>query len=321
MASLSKLKTLNLEGIPLKDENLASLRQLKDLRVLRFQTAPLTDAALQVLKDLDRLEHLQIRNARIRGHGLKHLHGMKNLRTLDLRENMVGETWEEVSELEQCVNELQGVLPWTTVICWWNADATVGRHLAERIRQLGGRVTVAPTPPVASNGLLGLGRSPTGTDLAEGPVTPATEAGRAANDRADPDLDSFLEEMREDEMQPDDEGVVSGASPLLPLFDIDLSSTKVRDDDLFHVAAFPRMRSLRLFDTRITDRGLAHLMTAEYLEELDLGKTQVTAEGITRLKSLDNLKVLHLDGSPAAVSGVDKLRHELPGVSIMDASK
>jgi endonuclease YncB( thermonuclease family)/Leucine-rich repeat (LRR) protein len=74
----------------------------------------------------------------------------------------------------------------------------------------------------------------------------------------------------------------------------------MRDEDLAHLAAFPRLKSVELPNkSRITDAGLAHLAALRELEEIDLNGTKVTPAAVVRLiQSRTGLKRLGLTGIP-----------------------
>ncbi|MGQ0636477.1 MAG: hypothetical protein ACT4QC_17835 [Planctomycetaceae bacterium] len=64
----------------------------------------------------------------------------------------------------------------------------------------------------------------------------------------------------------------------MPVIDLNLSHTSVRDEQLAQLA--PGLTRLNLSDTEISDKGLEHLTHMGLLGELDLTNTKVTAEGV-----------------------------------------
>src|SRR5262245_46803664 len=85
------------------------------------------------------------------------------------------------------------------------------------------------------------------------------------------------------------------ASPGKPVVGVLLSYSKATDDDLAHLKAFPKLRTLNLYNAQsISDDGLKHLEELTGLEELNLGSTKITDKGMERLKNLKKLRSLYL---------------------------
>jgi len=66
---------------------------------------------------------------------------------------------------------------------------------------------------------------------------------------------------------------------------LNLKQTKVIDDDLKYLKAFPRLHILNLGDTKITDKGLVHLVDLPNLAEVWLFGAEITGEGLLKLQS------------------------------------
>ena len=105
---------------------------------------------------------------------------------------------------------------------------------------------------------------------------------------------------------------------------------EITDDDLVHLAAFPKLRSLTL-DRLVTDIGLAHiprpdrlvhlnagstslsdeflkrLSGSQYLEQIWLTETLVTDEGLSSLGRLPRLRLLALDATKITDDGLATL--------------
>ncbi len=85
LSALADLKTLNIQGLPLQDEDLASLSSLPDIEVL-FVSGRFTEAGLRYLNDLPSLKHMDIRGISCStGRGLATLAGLTRLGDLKLR--------------------------------------------------------------------------------------------------------------------------------------------------------------------------------------------------------------------------------------------
>ena len=89
---------------------------------------------------------------------------------------------------------------------------------------------------------------------------------------------------------------------------LDLSSTKVQDEDLTHLQHLDAVRRLVLRRTSITDAGLFHLRKARSLTHLGLRETRVTDEGMRYLAELRSLKHLDLNMLPVTDAGLAHLQ-------------
>jgi RNA polymerase sigma factor (sigma-70 family) len=123
---------------------------------------------------------------------------------------------------------------------------------------------------------------------------------------------------------------------------INLVATKVTDDDLKYLRAFPNLltlylhhteigdagvanlqplknlTTLDLFDTRVTDTGLAHLADwMPFLQWVDLNATKVTDAGLEHLKGLKHLRRLDVRKTGVTETGATDLRRALPGAEIL----
>jgi hypothetical protein len=78
----TRLETLHLGAIPVRDDDLIHLRPLTNLRTLVFGSPHITDAGLVHLAGLTRLQCLIFAHDSIRGEGLVHLGRMGSLETL-----------------------------------------------------------------------------------------------------------------------------------------------------------------------------------------------------------------------------------------------
>ena len=68
-----------------------------------------------------------------------------------------------------------------------------------------------------------------------------------------------------------------------PVVEIDLSGTKVTDDNLRLLSELGELRTLNLHRTGISDAGIEHLMGLEHLTTLTLGDTRITNTGLKTL--------------------------------------
>jgi hypothetical protein len=76
---------------------------------------------------------------------------------------------------------------------------------------------------------------------------------------------------------------------------VNLTRTRVHDDDLWILGDLPYVEHLYIHETQITDAGLSQIARlVPQLKWLGLGKTLVTDDGLAALKELRRLENLHL---------------------------
>ncbi len=76
-----------------------------------------------------------------------------------------------------------------------------------------------------------------------------------------------------------------------------IGSSKVKDDDLACLQAFPELEHLNLGGTKIGDAGLQHLKGLKRLKRLGLAGTRVTDAGVKELEELPELDALILNNT------------------------
>jgi hypothetical protein len=75
--------------------------------------------------------------------------------------------------------------------------------------------------------------------------------------------------------------------------EVDLSHTKVTDDNLDVLHEFPKLRVLDLSATRVTDAGLEQVADLTELQQVNLTQTAVSKAGVKKLqRALPNLKII-----------------------------
>lgn len=94
--------------------------------------------------------------------------------------------------------------------------------------------------------------------------------------------------------------------------EVNLSVSKLKNADLAHLKAMPKLQRLSLSLTSIGDAGLAHVAKLTTLTHLNLVETKITDRGLERLTSLTRLKRLALQRSKVTKQGVKKLQRVLP---------
>ena len=105
LGKITTLTELNLGGVALKDEDLASIAGLKNLEVLHLDSTPITDAALTHVGVLESLISLNLFGTAITDAGLSHLGGLRNLQSLYLAETKASA--EGVARLQRELPKVQ----------------------------------------------------------------------------------------------------------------------------------------------------------------------------------------------------------------------
>jgi YHS domain-containing protein len=97
---------------------------------------------------------------------------------------------------------------------------------------------------------------------------------------------------------------------------LNLAKTKVTDEGLAQIAAFPNLTRLHLENTGITDAGLKHLASLKNLEYLNLYGTKVTDAGLAQLKGNTNLQKVFVWQTPVTANGAKALQDAVKGLTV-----
>lgn len=94
---------------------------------------------------------------------------------------------------------------------------------------------------------------------------------------------------------------------------IDLSRTRVVDDDLIALSKLRKLTCVKLANTQVTSAGIAQLSNLNQLEYLNLSDTQINDDIAAHIVYLRSLEVLDLSGTRVTGKGLEKinLRHRL----------
>jgi serine/threonine protein kinase len=96
-------------------------------------------------------------------------------------------------------------------------------------------------------------------------------------------------------------------NPDAPVVRLDGTGSSIRDADLAHLRALPKLEQLFLYETAVSDAGLAHLNGLTSLRLLGLSKTRITDAGLANLRDLTQLQVLWLGETEITDAGVAEL--------------
>lgn len=97
---------------------------------------------------------------------------------------------------------------------------------------------------------------------------------------------------------------------------MDLSQTKVKDEDLANVIRFTKLKEIDLSDTNVTNKALEHLSSIKSLRKIWLDNTHVDDEALASLAALGKLQKLSLKDCNITDAGIDKLRASLNNCKI-----
>lgn len=78
---------------------------------------------------------------------------------------------------------------------------------------------------------------------------------------------------------------------------LDLSYTKLTDEDLAQIKFPPYLTELNLAGCPITDEGLVHLEACKSLQKLNLSETKVTGKCVEPLEAISSLRSVDLNGT------------------------
>ena len=102
---------------------------------------------------------------------------------------------------------------------------------------------------------------------------------------------------------------------------IDLTETKITDDDLENLAVLPELASLTLHGTEVSNNGLNHLTALKSLKELDLSNTNINDDGLKILAEIKTLEKLHLHATAVTSKGLEEFRAAVPGCQLFHEKK
>jgi hypothetical protein len=122
-----------------------------------------------------------------------------------------------------------------------------------------------------------------------------------------------------------DERVLKALEPYDPVYKIDstgrvvalkLEGKRIPASVLDEVCKLTELRELSLYMALLTDDSLVRLQGLSNLGQLGLGATPITAEGLAHLEPLKNLRHMWLSQSLTSTPAAEKLKAELPELTI-----
>ena len=101
------------------------------------------------------------------------------------------------------------------------------------------------------------------------------------------------------------------------IYHLDLSRTKVTDDDLAIIAKYPILHNLELSHTEIGDTGVEHLANMKYLDSLNLYNTKVGSEGLKSLYGIKSLKKVFAFDSGISKDDAKSAEEQIAGLTVV----
>lgn len=280
LAKMTKVEWLNIYGTEVTDDDLVHLVPMKDLRVLevgRHRRLNFTGSGLAHLKPLKSLKHVDLFDADITNDGLKGVAALENLEILNLVNTKVTD-----AGLKQLYD-------------------------LKKLRYV--NLTNAPVTPA---GLSALQQALPLCDIVPKPAAMTPDAGRREPVRDQQQKDAAAREHALTVIR--QLGGVVEEDPNLhgkPVVQVNLWGTKVNDEGLKHVSAWPSLQSLVLFDTRITDDGLAVISRLPDLRSLDVRYAYAVGNNtLERVKRLPKLTCLWMSATRITDAGLKHLEHQ-----------
>jgi hypothetical protein len=101
-----------------------------------------------------------------------------------------------------------------------------------------------------------------------------------------------------------------------PLRNLNLSGTRIGDEDIAEVVRMKNLEVLALEDTRITGAGLAKLAGMQKLNVLNIGNCKIGDADVKHFLSMPNLRIVHAAGCRISDTAVESMKDQLPMLSI-----
>ncbi len=270
IAGVQSLEVLNLYGLKITDKGLAYLKDLKNIRQLNLLGGPITDEGVEVLAGFPKLEELNLYRSEITNSGLARLKALKSLTNLDMRYSLV--THAGISDLQKslpdCKIDFVGAVSLSSGKEIPAPKSNTPQAIAKWVQAVGG------TAKIVDGKLLSI-------SLATTPVS---------------------------------DNQIKNIAQATDLEELSLAGTEIGDIGLASLKSLVNLKSLELSATTVSDRGLESLAGMKRLENLSLEATLVRGPGLSQLKDLPALKTINLTSLPLRDETITSLPESLPYV-------
>ncbi len=296
LANLPKIKSLDLSGTTLTDDDFLAVTKLTTLAELMLNDCPwLRDEHLSGLAEMKQLRKLEFSSPEITDKGLRVLEQLPELKTL-----VVG----DCSDISEAVIETLKKLPQLRAITLAGANLSSQTVFALRSK--------LPDVEVKAD------------YIALKDLRTLAGKGHLSDDAKSFHAAGYFRE-KDEPLVPGDMSVIGSIAPLDslalkgPITDemfyelkpapnlrsLQLLDSLITDDGLEHLVHFPKLQSLSMFPTRLTGRGLVHLRHTPQLERLEI-RTSLGDEVLEHFAPLQELNELGL-GAPVTDAGLERL--------------
>jgi internalin A len=333
LRTLSRLKSLSLQGFTDSHGFVAGLKGKTSLRRLWLPEAAVTDDEMAIIGGFSELEVLKLDGRNVTDRGFAHLANLKELSLLEMPGVRITDL-APVADLVQL--DLLVLAP---------AKATPARSVPDpggpsslepfrRLTQLT-QLIMGPTR-IEDRDLAVVAGLPKLNNLQIG-ARGITEAGlaRLAESRSLTCIglaDTSIADMRP--LSPRLHAISTlwmenshltdaGIEPLsrgIRLTDLKIAGSRMTDAGLDHLASLTSLWRLRLDRSAITDAGLTRLKALKTLETLSLNETELTDSSVKTLAGFQSLNSLNLDRTGISPAGIERLQQALPKARISSAS-
>jgi Leucine-rich repeat (LRR) protein len=320
--------TLFVAGTAVNGSGFANLKGRSFWRIVLDGT-PLNDAGVGSVRSLASVANLDLTDTRVTDAGVEDLISVPGLQAVYVTKNRFS---------AKGLAAIKAAFPKVDLSSSWEPN----RAAAERVVSVNGRVVVSvkgndaelvvATAQDLSQDYFQVRR----VDLA-GVTKPLDSVLSALAELKDPEFDG-LESIDLSRAILND-AALAAVAPIHSLKDLSLAETQVTPVGLAHLSGMTRLRrlildgapiqgglenlkplrnlaELRLACPRLTDFSLQPVGEITSLERLSLAGAAITDEGLTHLLKLKNLKDLDLRGTKVTPAGVDALQKSLPQCTI-----
>jgi Leucine-rich repeat (LRR) protein len=311
IASLPRLKHLDLEGNPISDEGLKELKG-KRLEFLGLVGTRITDRGIDEITEMTTLKELDV------GYTKATNAALAKLFWANPGLNVSGLPRKEAHELPDDREDVEAIRAAGVYICKHNVTDNVyivhayDKHGEPRewMQHLKGLHSVKE---------LTLQKETSGDDLKFLAGMKSLEDLGLFGHFTEEALKPIATLTNLKHLSCESGGITSESAkylaPLVNLEYLNLGGEPIGDDGLRYLAGMKRLKELLLSRTRITNAGLVHLQALTALEKIDLSQTGVTGDGLQYLRGLKNLRSIACENSREAQI---RLQKDLPHLAIPD---
>ena len=304
IASLPKLKRLDLQGNAITDKGLKLLKG-KKLEFLVLRTTKITDRGIDEIKDMTSLRYLDVVNTKVTNTSLRKLKGIPELEVLGLPRKELREIPDDPDDAAAIQAAGLGIYKSNVTDNIYDVDANGDRQKpGQWMKHLKGLHSLKE---------LKLPKTINDEDLRYLVGLKSLETLWVGGDFSDEGLKAIGTLTNLKELLCYSKRLTSASAkhlaPLVSLERLELNDDPIGDEGLRYLAGMKKLKNLGLIGTRITDAGLVHLQGLSALEEINLMFTAVTDDGLRNLRGLKKLTSIHGVGSREAQL---RLKKDLP---------